>query len=214
LRIDRFALTSNNISYGAFGDGMSYWSFFPTGDASTGCIPVWGFATVTESRHGALPSANGATATTRSPTRSCLQPAAVDAQRFFDARRTAASCTAVYNQYLRCSGDPLYRPGDEDVLALYRPLFTTSFLIDDFPRRQGLLRRAQGPGVERLEQDRVRPGPSAWPRGGAPRRRSRASASPRRATSSSPPGSAATTTCGPTPTSRAWPQTIPSSMST
>ena len=38
----------------------------------------------------------------------------------------------VYNQYLRCSSDPLYRPDDEDVLALYRPLFTTSFLIDDF----------------------------------------------------------------------------------
>ena len=33
LRIDRFALTSNNITYGAFGEGMSYWSFFPTGDA-------------------------------------------------------------------------------------------------------------------------------------------------------------------------------------
>ena len=51
LRIDRFALTANNITYGAFGEGMSYWSFFPTGDASTGCIPVWGFATVSESRH-------------------------------------------------------------------------------------------------------------------------------------------------------------------
>ena len=36
LRIDRFALTSNNITYGAFGEGMSYWSFFPTGDAGHG----------------------------------------------------------------------------------------------------------------------------------------------------------------------------------
>ena len=48
--IDRFALTSNNVTYGAFGDAMDYWNFFPTGDATTGCIPVWGFATVTESR--------------------------------------------------------------------------------------------------------------------------------------------------------------------
>ena len=49
LRIDRFALTSNNITYGAFGDAMNYWDFFPTGDATTGGIPVWGFATVLES---------------------------------------------------------------------------------------------------------------------------------------------------------------------
>ena len=49
LRIDLFALTANNITYGAFGEAMHYWDFFPTGDAGTGCIPVWGFATVSES---------------------------------------------------------------------------------------------------------------------------------------------------------------------
>ena len=50
LRIDPFALTSNNVTYAAFGDLMNYWHFYPTGDATTGCIPVWGFGTVTESR--------------------------------------------------------------------------------------------------------------------------------------------------------------------
>ena len=40
LRIDAFALTSNNITYAAFGAAMNYWSFFPTGSADTGCIPV------------------------------------------------------------------------------------------------------------------------------------------------------------------------------
>ena len=28
-RIDKFALTSNNISYAAFPDAMNYWGFFP-----------------------------------------------------------------------------------------------------------------------------------------------------------------------------------------
>ena len=50
LRIDAFALTSNNITYAAFGDAMNYWAFYPTGDTATGCIPVWGFASVFESR--------------------------------------------------------------------------------------------------------------------------------------------------------------------
>jgi len=132
MRVDRFALTSNNITYGAFGEGMSYWSFFPTGDASTGCIPVWGFATVVESRcegvavgerfYGYYPIADEVV----------LHPAAVDAQRFVDGAPHRRELHGIYNQYLRCSSDPLYRPEDEDVLALYRPLFTTSFLIDDF----------------------------------------------------------------------------------
>jgi len=50
LRIDRFALTSNNITYAAFGEAMKYWEFFPSGDAAWGNIPVWGFAEVVESR--------------------------------------------------------------------------------------------------------------------------------------------------------------------
>jgi len=132
LRIDRFALTSNNITYGAFGEGMSYWSFFPTGEPGTGCIPVWGFATVIESRcpgvaagerfYGYYPIADEVV----------LHPVAIDAQRFIDGAPHRRELHGVYNQYLRCSSDPLYRPDDEDVLALYRPLFTTSFLIDDF----------------------------------------------------------------------------------
>ena len=50
LRIHRFALTANNITYAAFGEAMHYWDFFPTGDPAWGCIPVWGFAEVAESR--------------------------------------------------------------------------------------------------------------------------------------------------------------------
>ena len=132
LRIDRFALTSNNITYGAFGDAMSYWSFFPTGDAATGCIPVWGFATVSESRcpgvdpgerfYGYYPMADDVV----------LHPMRIDADRFNDGAAHRVELHAIYNQYLRCSRDPLYRERDEALLALLRPLFTTSFLIDDF----------------------------------------------------------------------------------
>src|SRR3954467_6641522 len=46
LRVDAFALTSNNITYAALGDVMNYWQFFPTGDPATGHVPVWGFASV------------------------------------------------------------------------------------------------------------------------------------------------------------------------
>ena len=51
LRIDAFALTSNNVTYAAFrrGDELLGRSF-PLASADTGCIPVWGFADVIESR--------------------------------------------------------------------------------------------------------------------------------------------------------------------
>ncbi len=29
FKIDTFAFTANNVTYGAFGDAMMYWNFFP-----------------------------------------------------------------------------------------------------------------------------------------------------------------------------------------
>ncbi|MDP3171152.1 MAG: DUF2855 family protein, partial [Polaromonas sp.] len=46
IHVDSFALTSNNITYAAFGDAMNYWQFFPTAEDGWGIIPVWGFGTV------------------------------------------------------------------------------------------------------------------------------------------------------------------------
>ena len=130
--IDSFALTANNVTYAAFGDAMNYWGFFPTGDIATGCIPVWGFANVTESRcegvtvgerfYGFFPIASEVV----------LQPVRVNAAGFFDGADHRRELHAVYNHYLRCSADPGYAPAHEAEQALLRPLFVTSFLIDDF----------------------------------------------------------------------------------
>ena len=132
LHIDHFALTSNNITYAAFGDAMNYWGFFPSGDPSTGCIPVWGFGTVTESRcagvsvgerfYGYFPIASDVE----------LQPVRLTDAGFFDGAEHRRELHAVYNQYTRCSTDAGYSAGHEAEQALLRPLFITSFLIDDF----------------------------------------------------------------------------------
>ena len=44
LRVDKFSLTANNVTYGAFGDFLKYWSFYPTSEEGWGRVPVWGFA--------------------------------------------------------------------------------------------------------------------------------------------------------------------------
>lgn len=132
VRIDSFALTSNNITYAAFGDAMNYWQFFPTGEEGWGTIPVWGFASVVQSLHpgmvvgerlyGYYPMASSAV----------LAPARLNGSGFYDGAPHRRELHAVYNQYLRCSADPFYTPQTEDIQALLRPLFVTSFLIDDF----------------------------------------------------------------------------------
>ena len=132
MRIDAFALTANNITYAAFGEAMNYWGFYPTGDPTTGCIPVWGFGTVIESRcngvevgqryYGYWPIAEEAV----------LQPQQLDARGFSDGAEHRRHLPPIYNQYVRCSTDPAYRPEHEAEQALLRPLFSTSFLIDDF----------------------------------------------------------------------------------
>ena len=56
VRVDAFALTSNNITYAVLGDMLNYWDFFPAApgdpgdDADWGRIPAWGFGDVVESR--------------------------------------------------------------------------------------------------------------------------------------------------------------------
>jgi hypothetical protein len=135
LSVDSFALTSNNITYAAFGDAMQYWGFYPApevGDGGWGCIPVWGFGTVTGSRcdgvalgekfYGYYPMASDVV----------LQPARVTPTHFFDGAEHRRELHPVYNQFMRCGADPFYNADSEAVQALLRPLFVTSFLIDDF----------------------------------------------------------------------------------
>lgn len=61
-----------------------------------------------------------------------VAPAQVRGSGFVDASEHRRNLPSVYNQYLRCSSDPLYRASDEALQMLLRPLFTTSFLLDDF----------------------------------------------------------------------------------
>src|SRR5919197_5809788 len=53
LRVERFALSANNITYAVMGDGLGYWRLFPA-PAGWGRIPAWGYARVIASRSPAL----------------------------------------------------------------------------------------------------------------------------------------------------------------
>ena len=132
LRIERFALTSNNITYAAFGDAMSYWGFYPTAQEGWGIVPVWGFASVVQSLHEGVAVGERLYGYWPMASHAVLSPARLSERGFVDAAPHRAALHSVYNQYMRCNTDAFYTPDSEDVQALMRPLFMTSFLIDDF----------------------------------------------------------------------------------
>ena len=54
LAVESFALTANNVTYGADGDMIGYWKFVPAPEGQ-GRIPVWGFARVVRSNAADAP---------------------------------------------------------------------------------------------------------------------------------------------------------------
>jgi Protein of unknown function (DUF2855) len=138
LSVQRFGLTANNITYAKFGEAMSYWRFFPAQEG-WGRMPVWGFSEVVETRHDALETGVRAYGYLPPCSELIVEPAHVDERGFRDGAPHRAELPAVYNAYARTDADPIYDADSEDLQLLLRPLFFTSWLIDDFLADRGLL---------------------------------------------------------------------------
>jgi len=135
LRVERFGLTANNVTYGAFGDMMGYWRFFPAPDG-WGRIPVWGFGDVVASAvdgiaegdrfFGYFPMASYAT-----------MRAEPDAGGFAEASDGRATLPATYNRYLRATPERGFDPAHDDVAVVMRVLYLTGWLIANQLERAG-----------------------------------------------------------------------------
>lgn len=137
LTVERFAFTANNITYAAFGERMRYWDFFPAPEGF-GRVPVWGFATVSESRAPGLEPGTRVYGYWPMSTSLTVRPERVRAESFVDASPHRAELAAVYNSYLIAAKDPSWSPEREGALSILRPLFMTSFVIEDFLSDNGL----------------------------------------------------------------------------
>ncbi|MEO5736117.1 MAG: DUF2855 family protein, partial [Variovorax sp.] len=109
-----------------------YWGFFPSAEEGFGVIPVWGFGTVAQSLHPGVAVGERLYGYFPMADQVVLQPDRLRPDGFFDAAPHRAELHAVYNRYNRCNADPFYSADTEDTQALLRPLFITSWLIDDF----------------------------------------------------------------------------------
>ena len=134
LLVNKFALTANNVTYAAFGDAMQYWKFFPSQEHEYGRVPVWGFADVADSRCSELAAGERIYGFLPMSTELMVTPVSVSRSGFVDGTAHRKDLHLVYNQYSRVSGDPSYQPSREAQQMILRPLFMTSFLIEDFLR--------------------------------------------------------------------------------
>lgn len=137
FRVDLVALTANNVTYAALGGpggplgaDVGYWDFFGDRDAP-GRLPVWGFATVAESRveglgegeqlYGYWPLASHVT----------MRPERVGAVGFTDATERRRALPAFYNNYQRIAALDDHAAEDHALWPVWRPLQVTGWLVAD-----------------------------------------------------------------------------------
>ena len=125
--IEKFAFTANNITYAVAGDMLNYWAFFPASE-DWGKIPVWGFAKIVKSKCAEIPEGERIYGYLPMATAFVMQPEKVTAGSFLDLYKQRRELHPVYNSYSRVEAK---RPHD-DLEPILRPLYTTSFLIDDW----------------------------------------------------------------------------------
>ncbi len=131
LSVQRFGFSANNITYAVFGDMMSYWSFFPS-DEGWGQIPVWGFAEVVDANGTGLTDGELIYGYFPMGTELIVTPTRVNEGGFVDASPHRSQLPPAYNGYVRSSADAIYNPETEAAQLLFRPLFMTDFLLDDW----------------------------------------------------------------------------------
>ncbi|MGI8754263.1 MAG: DUF2855 family protein [Acidimicrobiales bacterium] len=131
LAVRRFGFSANNVTYAVFGDVMRYWSFFPA-EQGWGRIPVWGFAEVVEANGSGLTEGELVYGYLPMGSELVAVPTRVGERGFTDASAHRAQLPAAYNGYTRCATDPVYDPDTEALQMLFRPLFMTDFVLDDW----------------------------------------------------------------------------------
>lgn len=126
LRVHKYAFTSNNITYGVFGERL-YWAFFP-GTNTEGIIPVWGFAEVVVSNNEAIEKGERFYGYYPMSDLLVVKPSKLSKFGFADSKAHRVALPPIYNFYNRTSTDPAYVEALENYIPIIKPLFATAFL--------------------------------------------------------------------------------------
>eukprot|EP00924_Labyrinthula_sp_SR-Ha-C_P002444 augustus_masked-scaffold_16-processed-gene-4.3-mRNA-1 protein AED:1.00 eAED:1.00 QI:0/-1/0/0/-1/1/1/0/377 len=133
VKIDKYALTANVISYANAGESLSYFEFFPTSDQASAIVPVWGFADVVASKQEKIPVGTKIYGYFPMSSHLVLNPTNISARSFDDGREHRRNLPPVYNSYTICEENVgFYSKKHEELISILRPLYITSWLLADF----------------------------------------------------------------------------------
>ncbi len=135
VKTGSWALTANNVTYMVTGDRIGYWHYFAPqaygiGQDHEGRMPVWGYGEVIESTcadiivgqeiYGFFPITQTLD----------MKPVKRNTTGFQDGAAHRVPLHSLYNSYSFTDKDSSFSM-HKDLQPILRPLFTTSFLIDD-----------------------------------------------------------------------------------
>ena len=132
MKVEQFGFSSNNITYAVTGHSLRYWQFFPPqgdSDDGWGLLPVWGFATVQESRCEDLEEGNRLFGYWPTASHVTIRPTHINASRVVDGSPHRADLARAYNAYRRV-GEP--NPMMDQPMMLLSPLYITSWCLWDY----------------------------------------------------------------------------------
>ena len=131
FKVDRFALTANNISYCLGGEVLGYWRFFPAED-NWGRIPAMGYAQVIASSCADIKVGERVWGFFPMSSHLKIKAGHISPSTFSDVSQHREGLSPFYAQFTRASANPHYCQENEDLEMLLRGLFTTSWLVEDF----------------------------------------------------------------------------------
>jgi hypothetical protein len=142
VAIDKFGLTSNNVSYGLSGDMIGYWKYFPAQE-EWGKVPVWGIGEIIESGVPGIEVGERIWGFFPMASHVLLQPGNIRTDQFTDVREHRRELPALYNHYRRTSAEPAFLSEMEDERCLLFPLFATSYVLYDYLKHHDCFGAAQ-----------------------------------------------------------------------
>ena len=137
FKIEKAGFSANNITYMALGVPYQYFDFFSLPEESASTVPVWGVAVAVKSRHKLIREGERIYGYFPLSQYCILRPDVVRDAFFRVLRPQLPTDRAVYHQYFRASGDVEFEREKEEYMCIFRPLWGTSFFLDDFLVQNG-----------------------------------------------------------------------------
>lgn len=130
LQVERFAFTSNNVSYVIAGDLLDYWSFFPT-NQPWGRIPAIGISTVVDSANPDIAVGGRYFGFHPMADEVVVHAELIGDSGLRDVGPHRSNHAATYTDFRDIAADGAFDADKTDEYLLLWGMFMTSFLIDD-----------------------------------------------------------------------------------